>query len=212
MTQRFVLPRFYPILDTGAVAARGGDVRAVAEILLNCGVRILQYRHKNRWTQSEYDQAAKIAELCNSSGTQFVVNDRADYACLLKAGLHVGQDDLPVKAARMVIGNQAMVGLSTHNPRQLKWAAGEAIDYVALGPIFPTSSKLRPDPVIGIDKLKTMRALVDKPLVAIGGITLTEALNVLAAGADSLAVVTAFLPDQLSSAALERNLKSWVAL
>jgi thiamine-phosphate pyrophosphorylase len=206
-----VIGRFYPIIDTAAVAARGGNPRIVAETLLAAGVRTLQYRHKDSWTQHEYDDAAHIAMLCRSAGALFVVNDRADYAHLIGAGLHLGQDDLSPIAARKVATN-AIMGFSTHSKRQIILADDEPVQYLALGPIFATFSKLKPDPVVGIDRLKACRGLTKKPLVAIGGITIENAGGVFEAGADSVAILSGFLPGNCDSAEITYRAKRWLAL
>ena len=136
-----------------------------------------------------------------------VVNDRADIAALLGAALHLGQDDLPPTDARKILPKPAVIGFSTHDERQVRSAADEPVDYVAFGPVFPTASKENPDPVTGLDQLRRMRALTNRPLVAIGGITLENAEEALAAGADSVAVISGFLPDLRSG-----NLRRWVSL
>jgi thiamine-phosphate pyrophosphorylase len=205
-----VIPRFYPIVDTTATSLRGGQTVGVAEALLDAGARILQYRHKENWTQQHYDDAAAIAELCRGAGAVFVVNDRADYAHLLGAGVHLGQDDLPPVAARKVMGDKALIGFSTHNKRQLVFAEEEPVQYLALGPIFPTESKLKPDPTVGVERLKLLRALTTKPLVAIGGITIENAASVFEAGADSIAILSGFLSDGCEPANVKACAKRWL--
>ena len=206
----FSLPRFYPILDTGAIGSRGALVFDVAQSFLHAGVRILQYRHKAEWSQRHFDEAEHIAEKCREAKATFVVNDRADFAHLLGVGLHVGQDDLPVKAARAVMGNAALIGRSTHNRLQFVWADEESVEYLALGPIFETGSKLRPDPSLGPEKLKSIRPLSRKPVVAIGGISLQNARELLDAGADSVAVISACLPESCTPDSLAKVAKQWL--
>ncbi len=122
------------------------------------------------------------------------MNDRPDVAFLAGAtGAHVGQDDLDVEQARQVVGRDKLIGVSTHNLEQFECAAASSADYIALGPIFSTSSKANPDPVVGLDLLRKVRALTDKPLVAIGGISLERAAPVIEAGADSVAVISGIL-------------------
>jgi thiamine-phosphate pyrophosphorylase len=135
----------------------------------------------------------EIAGICRDAGILFVINDRADFANLLGAALHIGQDDLPAPAARKVVPN-AVIGFSTHNAAQMRRAIGSPVDYLSLGPVFPTKSKENPDPVVGLEGLRALRPLTSKPLVAIGGITLENAPEVLAAGADSVAVISGLLP------------------
>ncbi len=204
------LPRFYPILDTAALEARGFAVLDSARTLIAAGVRILQYRHKREFTQDRYDEAAQIAEECRRAGTEFVINDRADFARLLKAGLHVGQEDLPPEAARQVLGPEPLLGFSTHNESQLRTGSHSAADYLALGPMYTTASKEKPDPVVGVAELARLRKLTSKPLVAIGGITIKNAGEVLGAGADSVAVIAGLLPDPLDSRALSERVRQWL--
>jgi thiamine-phosphate pyrophosphorylase len=206
------LSRVYPILDSYALERCGVALETAAAAFLEGGAEILQVRHKSHWSREIFDSARKIASLCAEAGVQFVVNDRADFAMLLNAGLHVGQDDLPPRDARNLIGGERMLGFSSHNPTQLCAAGGEPVDYVALGPIFTTGSKENPDPVVGVEELRRCRALIEKPLVAIGGITLENAAGVWGAGADSVAVIGGLLPPETSSRALRERMEMWRAL
>jgi thiamine-phosphate pyrophosphorylase len=192
---RFQLPSFYPIVDTGALASRNWSVVAFGEALLAAGVRILQYRHKRTWTQTHFNEAKALAGLARDTGALFVVNDRVDFANLLDAAVHLGQTDLPPIAARKIVA-EGIVGLSTHNRAQLESGNDQPVNYLALGPIYATKSKAQPDPVVGVDGLRSLRKLTSKPLVAIGGITLDNASEVLKAGADSVATVAGLLPDE----------------
>jgi thiamine-phosphate pyrophosphorylase len=207
----FRLPKFYPILDTNVLASRECPVLPVAEILLNAGVRILQYRHKDDWTQAHFDEAKRLAELCQDAGVLFVLNDRADYARLLRTALHLGQEDLPPSAARAIVSDE-VIGFSTHNATQLKLGDTEPVEYLSIGPIFATTSKLRPDPVVGIEGLKALRPLTKKPLCAIGGVTLTNVAEVFAAKADSVAVISGFLPDKFDKKVLKMKIADWMTL
>jgi thiamine-phosphate pyrophosphorylase len=193
MDGNFRPPRFYPIIDTAVLVPTGFSPIQVAEAALSAGSKILQYRHKERWTQAQFNEAKSIAKLCGERGVFFIVNDRADFANLLNAGLHIGQDDLPPAAARRIVPT-SIIGFSTHNAAQLRRAVGASVDYLSLGPIFATKSKAKPDPVVGIEGLKALRHLTPKPMVAIGGITLEKASEVLAAGADSVAIISGLLP------------------
>ena len=136
-----------------------------------------------------FAQLERVAQLCRDAGALFVVNDRADLAALTGAALHLGQDDLTPSAARKIVGAKTLIGFSTHNESQLRAAAAEPANYLALGPIFGTASKQNPDPIVGLDELRRLRPLTDRPLVAIGGITRANARSVLAAGADSVAII-----------------------
>lgn len=206
------LPRVYAILDTQLVLARQCAAETAANAWLEGGARILQFRHKGRWTREVFAQAERISAQCRERDTTFIVNDRADVAKLLGAGLHVGQDDLPPGDARRVLGEEAMLGCSTHNARQLEAAATEPVDYLAIGPIYTTASKQNPDPVVGLDDLRRCRALSAKPLVAIGGITRDTAPAVFAAGADAVAVIGDLLPEFCTSANLRRRMDEWQQL
>jgi thiamine-phosphate pyrophosphorylase len=201
-----MLPRFYPILDTAAIERCGGNLPRVAEDLLTAGARIVQLRHKAHFTRDLYEKAAVIASLCGEAGALLVVNDRADVAMLLEAAVHVGQDDLQPTDVRAIAGAERVVGFSTHNEAQLRAAAGEPIDYVALGPIFGTSSKDNPDPRVGVEELRRLKPLAHVPLVAIGGITRETADDVWSAGADSIAVVGDLYPD------VRQRAEEWVQL
>ena len=200
----FKLPRFYPIVDTAAVAARGCAPLVAAEALIEAGARILQYRHKSDWLQSHFDEAQHIATACHSAGVLFVLNDRADFACAIRAALHLGQTDLPVAAARRILSDE-VVGLSTHNLPQLRRGDEERVEYLALGPIFETASKAQPDPVVGFERLHQWRTATSKPLAAIGGITLDNAPDVLEAGADAVVVLSGILPEQCDRANIRKR-------
>jgi thiamine-phosphate pyrophosphorylase len=135
------LPRIYPILDTASLdRARIGTTEA-AEAFLEGGAEILQLRHKSFWTRETFAEAERIAALCRAAHALFIVNDRADYAALLGAGLHLGQEDLSPTDARLVVGPDAITGLSTHNSEQIRAAEAEPVDYLAFGPVFATNSK-----------------------------------------------------------------------
>ena len=204
-----LLARIYPIADTETLARRGFDPVAFVQALLDGGARLLQFRHKEAYTREAFRQLERVSEMCRSAGAQLVVNDRADFAAICGAGLHVGQDDLPPALARRVMGNR-MLGLSTHNEEQMSAAANEPVDYVALGPIFQTRSKGNAAPSVGVQNLKSWRPLVAQPLVAIGGITLENAPETLAAGADCVAVIADLLSDDGDLGKVKARMKSWI--
>jgi thiamine-phosphate pyrophosphorylase len=206
------LPTVYPILDSDTLERHGIGLAAAAASLLEGGAGILQIRHKRHWSRAFFSAARDTARLCREAGAILIVNDRADFALLLEAGLHLGQDDLAPRDARRVTGPEAILGYSSHNPAQLSAAGGEPVDYVALGPIFATATKLNPDPVVGVDGLGRWRGLIEKPLVAIGGITLANAGEVLAAGADSVAVIGGLFPDRATARSLRLRMEEWTAL
>lgn len=209
---RLILPPVYPILDSGILNRRGIGMETAAASLLDGGAEILQLRHKGHWSRAVFESARGIAKLCGEAGAVFVINDRADFATLLGAGLHIGQDDMPPRDARNLIGADSVLGFSSHNPAQLCAAGGEPVDYVALGPIFTTASKENPDPVVGIEQLPECRALLEKPLVAIGGITVENAPSVWAAGANTVAIIGGLLPESGGAAELRKRMEEWRAL
>jgi thiamine-phosphate pyrophosphorylase len=206
------LPYFYPILDIDSLARRDFSPVAAAEAILEGGARILQFRHKGHYSRPVFEQAARVAGLCGGAGAVFIIDDRADIALLLDAGLHVGQDDLPPADARKLLGLGRLLGFSTHNAAQFAAGLCEPADYLAIGPIFATRSKANPDPVVGTDGLRALDRSIDRPVVAIGGITRENALEVLAAGADSVAVIHDILPDNLDFRALRLRIEEWQQL
>jgi len=178
----------YAIIDPAQSQGRAPE--EVAEALLAAGVRWIQLRDKRASSGELYASALRVGNVVRRAGGVFIVNDRADVARAAKAdGVHLGQDDLPVEAARAFVGPHKIVGFSTHNLKQLREADRSSADYLAFGPIFATTTKEKPDPVVGIKGLAAARQATHKPLVAIGGITLATAREALAAGADSVAVI-----------------------
>jgi thiamine-phosphate pyrophosphorylase len=165
-----------------------------AEQLIDAGVRVLQYRDKNGTAAAMLETSQALARITNEAGVRFFVNDRPDIAFLANAtGVHVGQDDLSVAQARAIVGPQRWVGVSTHSREQFAKAVPTSADYMAIGPIFPTKSKANPDLVVGVEMIRELRAMTQKPIVAIGGIGLDRAEEVLQAGADSVAVISDIL-------------------
>jgi thiamine-phosphate pyrophosphorylase len=189
--KRLVLPRLYVILDAALLTVPETEC---AERLAAAGVRLLQYRNKQASARGLFESSKRLSSLLIPQGVKFVVNDRADVAFAAEAsGVHVGQEDLRAEGARSVIGTGKLLGLSTHNLDQFKDAIATSADYVAVGPVFSTSTKANPDPVVGIELIRRVRLLTDKPIVAIGGITLQRAAEVIRAGADSVAVISDIL-------------------
>ena len=204
------LPPVYPILDTASVSRAGLTVLEVAEAFLAGGAEILQFRHKDFWSREIFAAAEQVACRCSDAGAPFIVNDRADYAAMLGAGLHIGQDDLTPVDARRVIGDEAALGFSTHNPEQMRAAQSEPVDYVAFGPVFTTISKEQPDATVGVEGLARVRAITTKPLVAIGGITLENAAACWSAGADSVAVIGSLLHGGGTAATVRDRMATFV--
>lgn len=195
----FPISRLYPILDAGRFA-NAETMFAAAEELRSGGVRLLQYRNKTGSARVMLEQAKELRRRFGES-LPLVMNDRADL-CLAADfnGVHVGQRDLSPEGARRVIGPDRLLGVSTHNPEQLREADRTSADYVAIGPVFATASKENPDPVLGLEGVRRARELTRKPLVAIGGITRENARSVIAAGADAVAVIADLLPEPRKSA------------
>jgi thiamine-phosphate pyrophosphorylase len=185
------MPRLYVILDADLVR---GPALEIARQLMGAGVRLLQYRAKDLPARQTLETARQIADLARKRDAMFFVNDRPDLAYLAGAyGVHVGQEDLSVEQARTVLGQDRWVGVSTHNREQFEQAVATSADYVAIGPIFATTSKANPDPVVGTALLRELTPLTKKPIVAIGGIRLENAAGLIEAGAASVAVISDIL-------------------
>jgi thiamine-phosphate pyrophosphorylase len=168
-----------------------------ARKLADAGVELVQLRDKNATARKIAAETAELVGQLSAKGVRVIVNDRPDIAAMVGAGgVHVGQEDLPVEEARRVCGPSRWVGISTHNLDQFREACATSADYIAVGPIFPTAAKENPDPVVGIDFVRTVRRLTSKPIVAIGGITAESAAEVFRAGADSVAVIRDLLSAQ----------------
>jgi thiamine-phosphate pyrophosphorylase len=200
-----VLPRLYPILDAGCFPSTQGLITA-AEELLSGGVSLIQYRNKSGDARVMLEQARELRRQVRARAPaphvpKLIMNDRTDL-CLVAEfdGVHVGQDDLSAESVRRIIGPERWLGVSTHNPEQVAEADKTSADYLAIGPVFSTSSKDRPDPVVGLEGVRRARQLTRKPLVAIGGITRGNAASVIEAGADSVAVISDLLRDPRKSA------------
>jgi thiamine-phosphate pyrophosphorylase len=188
---RLDLPRFYAILDAGLLLKAGLSIETFARELRGAGVRFLQYRDKDASDALLLERAAMLRRIFPPSDSCLILNDRVPL--VLSAGydgVHVGQEDLSPAEARRVLGREVLIGVSTHGESQLHEAALSPVDYVAIGPVFATSSKEVPDPVVGLEGVRAARAITDKPLVAIGGITRANCVAVIEAGADSVAVIS----------------------
>jgi thiamine-phosphate pyrophosphorylase len=182
-----VFPRLYAILDSSLLTT---SELVLAETLAGSGVELIQYRNKTAPSRQFFEVSRQLSNALTPRGVRFIVNDRADIALLSGAGgVHVGQEDLGVEEARAICGKDRWVGVSTHTLDQVKTANRTSADYIAVGPIFPTTTKENPDAVVGTELLRQARQITAKPLVAIGGITLERSAEVYLAGADSLAVI-----------------------
>jgi len=196
-------PFLYPIVDVEALGDRalGPAVAALAA----GGAKIIQFRAKGLADRRFLDLAAEALAAARAGGAMLIVNDRPDVAVILGAdGVHVGQDDLAPRQIRPLLPAGSLLGVSTHDVGQLERAAGEPVDYVAIGPVFSTRTKADPDPVVGLEMVRRARALSARPLVAIGGITEASARTVVDAGADGVAVVSALLSQADLAAAVRR--------
>jgi thiamine-phosphate pyrophosphorylase len=195
--KRSSFPRLNAIVDVDVAERAGWSAVRLSKAYLNAGVRFLQLRAKLIGSRQFLDLVEAVVDIGRPYGATIIVNDRADIARLADAsGVHVGQHDLSPTQVRPLVGEDRVVGLSTHNLEQLQRAFTEPVSYVAIGPVFATSSKAAPDPVIGLDIVKEASTRVipmGLPLVAIGGITLETAGAVIESGASSVAVISDLL-------------------
>ncbi len=186
---RLKLDPVYPISDSRNQP--GWSHSRLAASYLEAGIRLFQVREKNAPDRLQLDQLIRIRELCREFGACFLVNDRVDLALASEAdGVHLGQDDLPAATARRIVGEKAIIGVSTHDAQQFRRALREPVDYLALGPIFATSSKAEAAPLVGLELLEELAAESHLPVVAIGGITLASAPQLWLRGAASVAVIS----------------------
>jgi thiamine-phosphate pyrophosphorylase len=191
MANRLALPPLYVILDAALLPS---DPIALTTSLLDAGARLFQYRNKTSSSRELLYASQAICLTVRQNGGTFIVNDRADIARLAGAnGVHLGQDDLDEAAAREIVGSAGLIGASTHNLAQVQAAVDSGADYLAVGPIFATTSKAHPDPIVGLKLLRQARKLTAKPIVAIGGMTLERSGEVFDAGADCVAVISDIL-------------------
>jgi len=193
------LPRLYAILDASLFSDTETLCASTKELVAS-GVTLLQYRNKSGNARQMLEQARELKRgIVN--GVKLIMNDRADLCVAAGCdGVHVGQDDLSPQGARKVIGDGLWLGVSTHNPEQVKLADETSADYIAIGPVFSTASKANPDPVVGLEGVRRARALTRKPLVGIGGITRANCWEVIEAGADAVAVISDLLEEPAKSA------------
>jgi thiamine-phosphate pyrophosphorylase len=199
--------RLHAIIDYDVAARFGWTVPALAEAYLEGGARFLQVRAKHATSAEYLSLCEKVVARARASGSAVIVNDRADIARLSgAAGVHVGQDDLPVPAVRSIVGPDAIVGFSTHSVDQAQMAGRMPIDYVAIGPIFGTATKETGYSALGLDVLR--RVVSAKPIVAIGGVTLDRAKSVIDAGAASVAVISDLLATGSPSARVREYLSA----
>lgn len=186
------LSGLYLILDPSINPRR--DLLTVLRESAACGVRLFQYRNKQASMGDAYEEGARLRKAARQAQACFIVNDRCDLALALEAdGVHLGQEDLPLPDARALLGPDKLIGISTHNPEQVRTATGEGADYLGFGPIFATSSKPDHEPVVGVEGLKAIRPLTPLPIFAIGGVQPSTYSAILSAGANGAAVMSALL-------------------
>jgi len=198
------VPRLYGVVDA-ALFSTTEELVIFASELVTAGCTLLQYRNKSGKARVMLEQARELRRQSRARAPaphlRLIMNDRADLCVMAEFdGVHVGQDDLLPESVRGIIGGERWLGVSTHNPEQVREADQTSADYLAIGPVFSTSSKDRPDPVVGLEGVRRARQLTRKPLVAIGGITRGNAASVIEAGADSVAVISDLLRDPRKSA------------
>jgi len=188
------IPKIYPVTDT---VLSGLSHSEQVERLIDGGAKFIQVRDKHSSARDFYDSAEKAIAIARKSGVRIIINDRVDIALALEAdGVHLGQDDLPPEYARGILGDDAIIGFSTHTPEQAYLATRLPSNYIAIGPIFSTQTKENPEPAVGLDGLsKAQKAVGNFPLVAIGGITSVNLESVFKAGADSAAIIRDLVSD-----------------
>ena len=209
MSKSLQLPPLYPILDASILPAdrpaRDSFLSELLAGLIEAGVSLLQYRNKQGSDEEIVGDSRLLRSNVSRDQVLLILNDRPD---LLSEtgfdGVHIGQEDTSPLEARALIGPACILGVSTHNAAQLRIAGDGPADYLAIGPVFATTSKLNPDPVIGLEGVQLARNLTRKPLVAIGGISVANCRDVLRAGADSVAVISAIFSGTKPSASLAR--------
>ena len=186
------LSGLYVILDPSVCPDR--SLTDVLKEAATAGARLFQYRNKSASMKEAYAEALALRQVALDAGVTFIVNDRCDLALAVDAdGVHLGQGDLPLDLARKVMGPEKLIGISTHNSDQVREATAGKPDYLGFGPIFKPGSKQDHDPVVGLEGLRAMRRLTSLPVFAIGGIQIDQAGEVICAGANGVAVISAIL-------------------
>ncbi len=190
----FNLPKIYPITDTRIAKLTHAEQ---VQKLVEGGAEIIQLRDKHASPKDFYESAREALIIARKRNVKIIINDRVDIALALKAdGVHLGQDDLPPESARVILGDRAIIGFSTHNLKQVVNAINLPIDYLAIGPVYATRTKENPEEIVGLEGVNEVREAVgDFPLVAIGGITSENFRAVLEAGANSVAIISGLLSD-----------------
>jgi thiamine-phosphate pyrophosphorylase len=186
------LSGLYIILDPSVCPAR--PLVDVLTMGAEAGASLFQYRNKTASMKDAYLEALLLRQAATNAGVRLIINDRCDLALAVDAdGVHLGQDDLPLNLAREIMGPDKLIGISTHNPDQVREATAGKPDYLGFGPIFKPGSKQDHDPVVGLEGLREIRGLTSLPVFAIGGIHIEQAGAVIQAGANGVAVISAIL-------------------
>ena len=192
MVQEKRLPRLYPIIDVDGFHAEANGLQAMlafVQQLVEGGATLVQYRNKKGTAAQMLSDLREVRRVIGAT-SRLIVNDRADVALACSCdGVHLGQQDISIEGARKILGDGAIIGLSTHSSREVAEAEKSSADYVAVGPIFATATKKPPAPVVGLELVIAARKASSKPLIAIGGITRANCRSVVEAGADSVAVI-----------------------
>lgn len=201
----FALPKIYPITDT---RISGLSHLEQVKQLVDGGATFIQLRDKYSTPHNFFESAIAVMDFAKPRGIRIIINDRVDIALALSAdGIHLGQDDMPVAKARMLLGEKAIIGFSTHSLRQAIEASSLPLDYIAIGPVFSTQTKEVPDPIVGLEIVKEVRTVIgERPIVAIGGIDRGNYASVIEAGATSVAIISDLLKDPENIAASFRLL------
>jgi thiamine-phosphate pyrophosphorylase len=203
---RISLPKIYPITDRELSGL--SHTEQVRQFIAG-GATLVQLRDKGASSRDFLEDASAAVELAHTGGVLILINDRADIAMMSGAdGVHLGQDDLPAGEARKLLGDKAVIGISTHTLDQAREAAADGTaDYIAFGPIFETATKSDHEPVVGLERLAEIRAAIGNiPLVAIGGIKAKDLADVFSAGADSAAMISEFYRENIGISERFRNL------
>lgn len=205
---RLTLPKIYPITDR---QLSGLSHAEQVQRLIDGGATFVQLREKHLRPIDFLREAEAASKVADNNRVTLIINDRVDIAMALGArGVHLGQDDMPVEAARRLVRDDALIGFSTHTQQQMEAAVRLPIDYVAFGPVFTTTTKQDHDPTVGLEQLRMVRSIAAEfPLVAIGGITAANVQGVLMAGADSIAVISSVVGERSK---IEQNMRRMLEL
>ena len=187
---------------TDSKLSRAGNFNDVS-MAVACGVSVVQFRNKNAKTREMYEEAVRLREICRD--TLFLINDRVDIALAVNAdGVHLGQSDMPCEAARKLLGGEKIIGITVHNLAEAVQAEGIGADYLGVSPIFQTATKPDAGKPAGITLIEDIRAIVDIPLIAIGGIDHSNAIDVIRAGADGLCAISSVVAKEDVSAEIKK--------